>query len=93
MPAAFAQTVTVREATSMRRHGPIEHTPRRRWIPLLKPKRCTCGDELPCYIGTMLARLPFFDRSARPTWDAPTTIQRPLMTPGQAHRSSQGGRW
>ena len=76
----------------MARHEqPVEHIPRRRWVPFLKPKRCQCGDELPSYVQSMLARLSFFERSARPAWDQPTAVQRPLMTPGQEHRSQQGG--
>lgn len=74
----------------MRRPGePVEHYPRRRWLPLLKPKRCRCGKELPCCVARILDRLPHFHPSAQPAWNAPTATTRPLLTPGQAHRSQQ----
>ena len=79
-----------REAISMGRHDkPVEHTPRRRWIPLLKPKRCRCGEQLPCYVKATHDQLSIFHSSARPAWNGPTQVQRPLMTPAQLHRSRQ----
>jgi len=74
----------------MSRHGrPVEHVPQRRWLPFLKPKRCRCGDPLPCFVKATLDRLPFFETSARPSWNEPTAMHRPLMTPGQQNRSGR----
>jgi hypothetical protein len=78
-----------------------EHVPKRR--PLgFKPRRCRCGNELPCPVRATIERQQYFVRDAAPDWGpgrtvgrarAPQAAGRPLMTPGQQRRSSQGGRW
>lgn len=75
-----------------RRGITIEHAPRRRRLPGLKPTHCVCGHDLPCPVQTVLERQRFFERQARPEWDQPTASLRPLMTPHQERRSSQGCR-
>lgn len=48
-----------------------------------------CGEALSCYVQATLDRLQFFRGAARPAWNGPTQVQRPLLTPGQRHRSRQ----
>lgn len=81
----------------MARHIHLEHLPDRRW---LRPwsRRCRCGNELPCPVGTVLARQEP-PRSAapaqawaQPTYRYPTVGSRALLTPGQAARTSHVGR-
>jgi hypothetical protein len=91
----------------MSRHGIVEHVPKRRLFG--KPDRCRCGNHLPCVVQAAITRQQFLNPEAAPPWNAPTTTlslwsaaertprttaDRPLMTPGQQHRS-QGvpGAW
>jgi hypothetical protein len=80
------------------RHGIFEHVPHRLrlrpWI-----KRCRCGNALPCPVRATLDRQRFFTEPATPVWTNPTHQlpkvgfrrgpDRPLMTMGQEHRTSQ----
>jgi hypothetical protein len=88
----------------MARHGYIEHVPKRRLLG--RPKRCVCGNELPCPVAASIARQQYFKPEAAPAWDGPTRMvpaadihpaaprpASPLLTPGQRDRTSQGGRW
>lgn len=85
----------------MGRHGPHKHNPcRSRWRPWRK--RCDCGNELPCVVRRTLDRQQFFTEPDAPGWYTERTAAVPALrtsrpslrfTPGQAHRSSQGGRW
>lgn len=82
----------------MARHThPQEHTAqRRRWRPW--SRRCSCGHDLPCPVGAVLARLepprPVAPAQAwaQPTYRYPTVGSRGLLTPGQAARTSHAVR-
>lgn len=83
----------------MARHThPQKHAPQRR---RLRPWswRCRCGNELPCPVGTVLARqeppspaAPAQDW-AQPTYRYPTVDAWGLLTRGQAARTSHVGRF
>jgi hypothetical protein len=86
----------------MGRHGgPYTHSARRSWWRPWR-KRCDCGNELPCVVRRTLDRQQFFTGPAAASWATertaavpPIRASRPplRLTPGQAYRSSQGGRW
>jgi hypothetical protein len=81
-----------------RQKFPVIHEPvRRRRFPF--EKVCACGMGLPCMVKTMLDRHAQEMRRANagPMWDEATTWMPPvrpplpLLTPGQAYRSSGAG--
>jgi hypothetical protein len=76
----------------MARHNSVNrHIPQRRWLPFLQARRCRCGYNLPCPVRTTLERQQYFQPVAQPMWGA-AAAERPLMTPGQLHRSRGGAR-
>jgi hypothetical protein len=87
----------------MARHEYLEHSPKRRLLG--HPRRCVCGNQLPCTVAASIERQRFFKPEAAPNWTGTTRlvptvdvrpaaprIARPLLTPGQAWRAHGGHR-